>query len=205
MQYFKMLHGPTYEALVRHFWVRAKVYNKAASIAEESHMVLLYPELEGKSREEMGLEPFTEDEIRSSICGIPVRITQWQIEAVLGLKASGIDLSSAAEEHIWKEIANMAIYNSKKEGKYAELGMETKLLLKIQNENLLPCGGCEKPNLAQKVFRQHFIKKEKVNVPKYMFKYLIECLKKSQLSDKPWVIMEGIYQRYSIKEVFWTD
>ena len=49
MHYFKMLNGPTYEALVRHFWVRAKIYNKAASIAEESHMVLLYPELEGKS------------------------------------------------------------------------------------------------------------------------------------------------------------
>ena len=34
MHYFKMLNGPTYEALVRHFWVRAKVYDKAASITE---------------------------------------------------------------------------------------------------------------------------------------------------------------------------
>jgi hypothetical protein len=189
--YFKMLNGPTYEAMVRHFWVRAKVYDKAASIAEESQMVLLYPKLEGKTREEMGLESFTGVEIRSSICGIPVRIAEWQIEVVLGVEASakysGIDLSSAADERFWEEKANMIIYNSTKEGKYADLGMETKLLLKIQNENLLPCGGIDKPNLAQKVFLQHFIKKEKVNVPKYMFKYLIECLKKSQLQDKPWV------------------
>jgi hypothetical protein len=185
MQHFKMLNGPTYEALVRHFRVRAKIYDKTASIAEESQMVLIYPELEGKTREEMGLEPFTCTEIRSSICGIPVRIAEWQIEVVLGAKAagkySGIDLSNAAEERIWKEKANMVICNSTTEGKYAELGMDKKLLLKIQNENLLPCGGNEKPNLAQKVFLQHFIKKEKVNVPKYMFKYLIECLKKSQL------------------------
>jgi hypothetical protein len=191
LKYFKMLNGPTYEALVRHFWVRAKVYNKAASLAEESQMVLMYPELEGKTREEMELEPFTEDEIRSSICGIPVRITQWQIEAVLGLKASGyysgIDLSSAAEERIWKEKANLVIYNSKKVGKYADLNMEKKILPKIQNEELLPCGSSEKPNLAQKDFLQHFIKHEKVNVPKYMFKYLIECLKKSQLQESPWV------------------
>jgi hypothetical protein len=30
-----MLNGPTYEALVKHFWVRASVYDKAASEAEE--------------------------------------------------------------------------------------------------------------------------------------------------------------------------
>ena len=89
IQYFKMLNGPTYEAMVRHFWVRAKVFDKEASIAEERQMVLLYPELEGKTREEMGLEPFTGVEIRSSICGIPVRIAEWQIEAVLGVEASG--------------------------------------------------------------------------------------------------------------------
>ena len=53
MDYFRMLNGPTYEALVRHFWVRAKFYNKAASLSEESQMVLMYPELEGKTREKV--------------------------------------------------------------------------------------------------------------------------------------------------------
>ena len=81
----------------------------------------------------------------------------------------------------------MALYNSTQVGKYADLSMDKKLLLKIQNEDLLPCGGSEKPNLAQKVFLQHVIKKEKVNVPKYMFKYLIECLKQSQLQNRTWV------------------
>jgi hypothetical protein len=36
MNYFTMLNGPTYEVLVRHFWVRASIYNKAASEAEET-------------------------------------------------------------------------------------------------------------------------------------------------------------------------
>jgi len=83
MPYFKMLNGPTYEALVRHFWVRASVYDKVASEAEEKEKVLLNPSLKGKTREEMGLEPFTCTEIRSSICGIPVIIAEWQIAFVL--------------------------------------------------------------------------------------------------------------------------
>jgi hypothetical protein len=110
------LNGPTYEALVRHFWVRAKIYDKVASIAEERQMVLLYPSLEGKTRKEIGLEPFTCTQIRSGICGIPVIIAEWQIEAVLGVEASGkysgIEISSS-EECLWKEKVNQAMYDSK--------------------------------------------------------------------------------------------
>jgi hypothetical protein len=36
MHYFDMLNGPTYTTIVRHFWVRASVYVKATSEAEES-------------------------------------------------------------------------------------------------------------------------------------------------------------------------
>jgi hypothetical protein len=113
MQYFNMLNGPTYEAMVRHFWVRASIYDKAESLVEESEKVLLYPELKGKTRKEMGLKPSTSTEIRSSICGIPVVIAEWQIESILGLEASGkylgIDLSSAADERFWKEKVNLAM------------------------------------------------------------------------------------------------
>jgi hypothetical protein len=58
MSYFNMLNGPTYKTLVRHFWVRASVYDKAAFEAEEQEKFLLDPTLAGKTREEMGLEPF---------------------------------------------------------------------------------------------------------------------------------------------------
>jgi len=52
--YFTMLDGPSYENLVKYFWVRAEIYNKHAAKAEEDHMILLHPELKGKSRAEMG-------------------------------------------------------------------------------------------------------------------------------------------------------
>jgi len=68
--YFSMLNGPTYESLVKHFLVRASVYDKHAAKLEEQEKVLIDPSLESKSIEEMGLEPFMDIEIRSSIMGV---------------------------------------------------------------------------------------------------------------------------------------
>jgi len=70
-----MLNGPTYENLVRHFWVRASVYDKHAAQQEMDQKVLIDPSLAGKSREEMGLELFVDPEIISSIMGIPIFIS----------------------------------------------------------------------------------------------------------------------------------
>ena len=43
--YFHMLDGPTYENLVKQFWVRTEIYDKYAAKAEEDHLVLLDPNL----------------------------------------------------------------------------------------------------------------------------------------------------------------
>jgi len=64
MSYFDILNGPTYTNLIRHFWVRAHVYDKKATQQEMDENVLIDPTLAGKSREEMSLEPFTCTEIR---------------------------------------------------------------------------------------------------------------------------------------------
>jgi len=42
----------------------------------EEHEKVLIPSLEGKTREQLGLKPFTCTEIRSNIMGIPVTITE---------------------------------------------------------------------------------------------------------------------------------
>ena len=74
--YFYMLKCPSYENLVRHLCVRAEIYDSHAAKMEEHEKVLIDPTLEGKTREELGLKPFTYTEIRSSIMGIPVSITE---------------------------------------------------------------------------------------------------------------------------------
>jgi len=70
-----MLNGPSYLNLVKHFWVRAEIYDGHTAKMEEHEKVLIDPTLEGKTREQLGLKPFTCTEIRSSIMGIPITIT----------------------------------------------------------------------------------------------------------------------------------
>jgi len=62
------------------------------------------------------------------------------------------------------------------------------MMLKIQNENLLPKGGgSDQSSLEHMVFLHFFIKKEKANVPKYIFKHMIKTLKESQLNNRTWI------------------
>jgi len=89
ISYFKMLNGPTYMNLIRYFWVRAHVYDKKAAKMEMDEKVLIDPSLAGKTIEEMGLEPFTCTEIRSSIMGIPVFISQEVIAYVIRRASEG--------------------------------------------------------------------------------------------------------------------
>jgi len=53
-EYFGMLNGPTYMNLVRHFWVRAQVYDSKAAQMEVEEKILIDPSLQGHTREEMG-------------------------------------------------------------------------------------------------------------------------------------------------------
>jgi len=62
------------------------------------------------------------------------------------------------------------------------------MMLKIQNENMLPKGGgSDQPSLEHRVFLHFFLKKEKANVPKYIFKHMIKTLKESQLNNRTWI------------------
>jgi len=58
-----MLNGSTYENLIKYFLVRAEIYDVHAARMEEHEKVLIDPTLEGKTREELGLRPFTCTEI----------------------------------------------------------------------------------------------------------------------------------------------
>jgi len=170
--YFSMLNGPTYD--------------KHAAKLEEHHKVLIDPSLEGKLREEMGLEPFVDIEIRSSIMRVHVFINQDTIAYVIGRDSEGNfkDGLDNNKKSPWNEVVNETMINSKKKGSYNNLSMEKKML-KIQNENLLPKGGgSDQPSLEHRVFLHFFLKKEKANVPKYIFMHMIKTLKESQLNNK---------------------
>jgi len=186
MDYFSMLNDPTYLSLVRYFWVRAQIYDRKASQLEMDEKVLIDPSLEGKAREEMGLEPFRCEEIRSSIMGILVVISVNTIARVIRRASEGRFVYGLSnKKSSWTPIVNITIFNSSTKGKYKELNMRTKMLLKIHNENLLPKGsGGDKPSLDHKVFLHFFLTKERANVPKFIFKHLIKNLRDSQTINK---------------------
>jgi len=74
--YFCILSGPTYVNLIKYFWVRAEIYDSHAAMMEKHEKVLIDPSLQGKTREQLGLKPFTCTKIRWNIMGIPVTITE---------------------------------------------------------------------------------------------------------------------------------
>ncbi|KEH19771.1 hypothetical protein MTR_8g468090 [Medicago truncatula] len=199
MDFFKMLNGPTYTSLVRQFWVRVHVDDKHAAKLEETEKIQIDPTLEGKSREETGLEPFRCTEIRSSIMGIPVFISEDSIAFVI---------KRASEGSYKGGIGN----NKPAPGTKC---MEKKMLLKIQNENLLPKGGGnDQPSLEHRILLHFFITGEQANVPRYIFKHMIKDLRDMQEKKRCWVpygrlILEIIHQGGILKALskvnFFTD
>jgi len=45
LNYFNLLNGPIYKALIRHFWVRASMYDREVSELEEQEKILIDPTL----------------------------------------------------------------------------------------------------------------------------------------------------------------
>jgi len=113
---------------------------------------------------------------------IPVFISEEIISFVLrryleGNYKGGIGNSKTSP---WNEVVNKSMFNNTKKGAYCDLSMEKKMLLKIQNENLLPKGGgSDQPSLEHRIFLHYFITKEKANVPRYIFKHMIKELMES--------------------------
>ena len=107
------------------------------------------------------------------------------------------------------------MFNSTRKGKYNELSMVNKILLKIQNENLLPKGaGGDQPSLDHRVFLHFFLTKQKTNVPKYIFRHMIKTLRESQTIKRSWIPYEKLISEIlhqggllnALKEVhFFTD
>ncbi|KEH15894.1 hypothetical protein MTR_0454s0020 [Medicago truncatula] len=189
-RYFNLLNGPTYQTLVRHFWVRASIYDRKAAKIEEDEKVLLNPELKGKSRAEMGLETFSKTQIRSSIMGIRVWITEDTIAFVIRRPAEGEHEAgiSKPKDSPWNAIVNRTLYNKVKNFAYADMNSKTKVMLKIQNENLLPKGGGnDQPSLEHKILLHFVIKGVEANIPRYIFRHMVHQLRESQLNNRTWV------------------
>ena len=84
-----MFNGPTYENMVKYFWMRDVVYDMDAAKREEREKIAGDPSLKGKSRAEMGLQEFTQVKICSNVIGIPITI----VEEIIGMESEQEDKS----------------------------------------------------------------------------------------------------------------
>ena len=96
---FEMLNGPTYVTLVKDFWIRAEVYDVEVALNEEDKAMIRNPSLRGKTRQEMGLESFKQTEIRSTVMGIPVTITEEVIAKAWRIAPTGRFLWNITGKH----------------------------------------------------------------------------------------------------------
>jgi hypothetical protein len=86
---FDMLNGDVYPTLIKDFWLRAEVFDCEAARRELQEKIDEDPENnKGKSRAQLGLEPFTGTVIRSSVMGLKARITRGDFAQFLNLPNS---------------------------------------------------------------------------------------------------------------------
>jgi len=132
--YFEMLNGPTYVTLVKDFWVRAEVYDVEAAKEEEIKAVISDPSLKGKTRQEMGLDSFKQTEIRSSVMGIPITITEEVIAAACRVTATGRFIWNASRNHPFLDSYKGVVLKGNPSTKLVDIDGQHRMLLKFMTE-----------------------------------------------------------------------
>jgi len=176
--YFDMLNGPTFVKLVKDFWVRAEVYNLEAAKAEELQAVTKDPSLRGKTRKEMGLEPFRQTEIRSAVMGIPITITEEVIAKACRVAPTGRFLWNVSRNHPLLESYKSVVLNGNPATKLVDIDGQHRMLLKFITECFFQKGGgSDQPSVDHKLVVYFLAAFDKINLPKYLMHHLCWAVK----------------------------
>jgi hypothetical protein len=179
--YFRMLNGPTYENLVKDFWLRAKVYDWEAARLEENQAVERDSSLKGKTREEMGLKPFKDMKIRSAVMGIPVTITEKTISRACRVSAKGKFQWDVSKEDVLLEGYARLFLKGNPKARMTKMEDCHRLLLKFcTNCFFQRGGGADQPNQDHQLALYFMATFERINTPRYLMHHM--C----------WAIKEGI-------------
>ena len=179
--YFHMLNGPTYVKLVKDFWVRAEVHDVEAAKNEELQAVSKDPSLKGKTRKEMGLEPYRQTEIRSGVMGVPITITEDVIAKACRVAPTGRFLWNITRKHPLLESFTTVVLKGNLANKLVDIDGQHMMLLKFITECFSQKGGgSDQPSVDHKLVVYFLASFNKINLPKYIMHHL--C----------WAIKEGI-------------
>ncbi|KAK2437513.1 hypothetical protein QL285_022397 [Trifolium repens] len=175
--YFEMLNGFVYFDIVKYFWQKAKVYDRASYDKEYKDMVEKNKELRGKTRKELGLKPYRGREIRSNILGINVVITQAHIAKILGLDNKGEDIEMYDKKSKYLDSIHQDLFKSGcTQGDFGKI-MHMKHTFEFAFRMCLSTiftrkGGLDTISIPHKHLIWFLHKREKVNLAKILFDHM---------------------------------
>jgi len=178
--YFHMLNGPTYANLVKEFWIRAEVYDVEFAKAQESQAISRNPNLKGKSRKEMVLEPFHGLEIKYAVMGIPVSITEGVIAKACRMAPEGRFQWNVSRKDALLESYTNLLLRGNPATKLVDMDIKHMVLLKIINECFFQKGGgVDQPNLDHKLVLYFLAGFQQINLPRYIMHHLCWAIKET--------------------------
>ena len=136
--FFRMLNGPTYTELVRHFWIKASVVTEKEAKEEEISLIRSKPEMKGKSRMEMGLSDFTETEVRSTVLGLEMVITESMIRKLLQIPSGGLFVTGQKGDSEFAERIEATLHQGRPSRKVIDMATDHRIIYKIVLGCLLP-------------------------------------------------------------------
>ena len=157
------------------------MYDLEAAKAEELQAVTRDPSLRGKTRKEMGLEPFRQTDIRSAVMGIPLTITEEVIAKACRVAPTGRFLWNVSRNHPLLDSFKSVVLNGNPATKLVDIDGQHRVLLKFMTKCFFQKGGgSDQPSVDHKLVLYFLAAFDKINLPKYLMHHL--C----------WVIKEGI-------------
>jgi len=157
------------------------VYDLEAAKAEELQAVTRDPCLRGKTRKEMGLEPFRQTDIRSAVMGIPLTITEEVIAKACRVAPTGRFLWNVSRNHPLLDSFKSVVLNGNPATKLVDIDGQHRMLLKFMTECFFQKGGgSDQPSVDHKLVLYFLAAFNKINLPKYLMHHL--C----------WAVKEGI-------------
>ncbi|KAK2456471.1 hypothetical protein QL285_003835 [Trifolium repens] len=185
--YFEMLNGFVYYDIVKYFWQKATIYDRASADKEYKDLVSKDKKLKGKSRREVGLKPYRGKEIRSNIMGINVVITQAHVAKILGLDNQGEDIECYDHRSKHLESIHQDIFKpgcSKKDcGKIMNLKHSFEFAFRMSLSTIFTRkGGLDTVSYPHKHFLWFLFKRVKINLAKILFDHMCSTIKDGRTS-----------------------
>ncbi|MCH80540.1 hypothetical protein A2U01_0001310 [Trifolium medium] len=210
MEFFDVINGPVYHIPVKDFWPKCDIITQNEADQEYNNKVAEDPgKNKGKSRKDLGLREFIEIEIRSSVSGYEVVITQSTFAELLKIPNDGIfktfTPTSGRSSIFNTQIAKQCYVEGKLSNRTADLKPLQKVLVKIMFGSLFPkTGGTDQLSWDHRHFLYFLTALRKMNLAAYIFHQLCKNIKSAQHSSEqtPQVVyprlMGGIFYRCGV-------